>query len=436
MIQRCLLIADDMTGGADSGAQFAKRGLRTVMISPGDHPDLDLGRFVDRDALVINTDSRGLPSDEAFRLLRSLVKGYRRESFPVVYMKIDSTLRGNIGAEVDAILEEIDADLGFFAPSFPEQGRTLVDGIMMVRGTPLAMTEVSKDAVFPVTESHVVKLLESQSLQKIGRIDLPDVAGGGERLGKTVEDENRKGNRILVFDAVERRDLAHIAEIGFARAQKPLFIGSAGLAQEVAKRLAPWVPERAMPPLVEKSARKVMIISGSASKVANGQVSRIADWPGLVSFELGKSLILSPSSTKPEAVSELSARAGQAFARGHVLLRSCQERLSGEATAPPLRLEIPRLLGKIALEALRESNVSRNQLTLILVGGDTTRGVLNALGAKGLNIVDEIMDGVILSRLIDGDWDGLQVATKAGAFGSEDILKHVLSFLEEGIPDT
>jgi uncharacterized protein YgbK (DUF1537 family) len=32
MRQRCLLISDDLTGGADTGAQFAKNGLSTLLI--------------------------------------------------------------------------------------------------------------------------------------------------------------------------------------------------------------------------------------------------------------------------------------------------------------------------------------------------------------------------------------------------------------------
>ena len=194
MVQRCLLIADDLTGGADAGAQFAKRGLNTLLISIKGNPTIDFSQYNGGDVLVVNTDSRGLSSEKAFSLTSSLLKGYDRELFPIVYKKIDSTLRGNIGYEIDAILKETNSSLCFIAPSYPEQNRTLVGGIMMVGGKPLALTEVAHDAASPVRESYIRKLLEQQSLNKIGRIDLTLVASNRERLQKAVDEERIKGN--------------------------------------------------------------------------------------------------------------------------------------------------------------------------------------------------------------------------------------------------
>jgi len=132
MVQRCLLIADDLTGGADAGAQFAKRGFSTLLISIKDSPRIDFSKYNDRDVLVVNTDSRGLTPEKAFSLVSNLLKGYDKEIFPIVYKKIDSTLRGNIGYEIDAILKETSGSLCFMAPSYPEQNRTLVGGILIV----------------------------------------------------------------------------------------------------------------------------------------------------------------------------------------------------------------------------------------------------------------------------------------------------------------
>ncbi|MFU1933611.1 nucleotide-binding domain containing protein, partial [Bordetella avium] len=55
-------------------------------------------------------------------------------------------------------------------------------------------------------------------------------------------------------------------------------------------------------------------------------------------------------------------------------------------------------------------------------GGDGARQVLAALGANGIALVDEVMGGVPLGTLIGGAAAGLPVVTKAGGFGSEDVL--------------
>jgi uncharacterized protein YgbK (DUF1537 family) len=92
--QRCLLIADDLTGGADSGAQFAKRGLSTLLISVKERAQIDFSKYGSLDVLVINTDSRRLTPDKASNLVSSLCRVYDINLFPVIYKKIDSNSQG------------------------------------------------------------------------------------------------------------------------------------------------------------------------------------------------------------------------------------------------------------------------------------------------------------------------------------------------------
>ncbi|PIV06096.1 MAG: hypothetical protein COS57_05180, partial [Syntrophobacterales bacterium CG03_land_8_20_14_0_80_58_14] len=138
--QRCLLIADDLTGGADAGVQFAKRGMKTILIPFRGEGSVPLCARPAQDVLVINTITRGLSPAAAFDILSGLLKRFDPKQFPILYKKIDSTLRGNIGSEIDAILQETTLPLCFLAPSYPEQGRVLVGGIMMVGEKPLALT--------------------------------------------------------------------------------------------------------------------------------------------------------------------------------------------------------------------------------------------------------------------------------------------------------
>src|SRR4030042_2078172 len=155
MAQRCFLIADDLTGGADAGAQFAKRALNTLLVLYNENERINFSKYTCQDVLVVNTDSRGLSPEKASSLLSNLFRNYKKEIFPIIYKKIDSTLRGNIGYEIDAILKEMNGSLCFMAPSYPEQNRRLVGGIMMVGEKPLAFSEAVQHTTSPVQESHV-----------------------------------------------------------------------------------------------------------------------------------------------------------------------------------------------------------------------------------------------------------------------------------------
>jgi uncharacterized protein YgbK (DUF1537 family) len=424
-----LLIADDLTGGADAGAQFTKRGLRTLLISVRDNPRIDFSEYINREVLVVNTDSRGLSPEKAFSLVSSLIKGYNKELFPVVYKKIDSTLRGNIGYEIDAILKETNGSLCFMAPSYPEQNRTLVGGIMMVGGKPLEFTEVARDSASPVQESHVYKLLEKQSSNKIGRIDLTIVASGRERLQKAVEEERRKRNKIIIFDAVSRRDLTNIADVAFCMNRTPLFVGSAGLAEEVAKRLT---PSGANASLRIKPFKNILIVSGTASSITHQQLKQV-EKRGIPSFQLTPSLILGDDAKAEKERKELFRKIANSLSQRINILKAPSEILHSEdSTEPPIHLKITKTLASVALLALEASKIKPADLALILTGGETAQHIINGLETEGIEIEGELLEGIVRGHLIGGDWDGLTVVTKAGAFGKEDALKKIIEIIETG----
>ena len=432
MNQRCLVIADDLTGGADTGVQFAERDLNTLLISFEKQIKIDFSLYLERDVLVVSTNSRGLTPEDASQRVSMLLKEYDRALFPILYKKIDSTLRGNIGYEVDATLRSANLSLGFMAPSFPEQERTLLGGLLMVRGTPLSLTEASRDAVSPVKESYVKTLLENQSRCRIGNIDLIQVASGGEVLKKAIDEACQQGIQILIFDAVERRDLAHIAEAAFQSDKTPLFIGSAGLAEEVAKKIAPRELKK-RPFSLHRNAKPfkhILIVSGSASKVSHEQLIRAEQTRGIRSFQLDHVFMTGDEAHRETLEDHLSDRIGHEIIRGHAILKTSSERiLPKNPQDPPIHLEIPKSLGRITQSVLQRSHLSVQDLILVLLGGDTALSVLDHLGAEGIEIEGEVMKGIVMGRLTGGRWHGLSMITKAGAFGKEDALERIIETL-------
>jgi uncharacterized protein YgbK (DUF1537 family) len=425
--QPCLLIADDLTGGADAGVQFAKRGLKTLLVPFRGEGNPLAGRPA-QDVLAINTISRGLPPAEAFDILSGLLKGFDPKRFPIIFKKIDSTLRGNIGSEIAAILQQTNLPICFLAPSYPEQDRVLIGGIMLVGGKPLALTEAARDAASPVQESHVCKLLANQTSLSIGTIDLTHVASGKEALRRIVEREQRAGRRIIIFDAVSRQDLAAIAEVALSMDRVPLLAGSAGLAGEVARILAPAQIDAE--PMRQRTFRHLLIIGGSASAVTHAQLQRLRD-DGLPSFELPKSLVSGDGGTEIAGRLQLSRLLGSALAGGSAVFRAFSERWTGNgdgiASIPQRIIEV---LAGVALEALRAARVDARDLVLILTGGDTALGVLRLLDYEGIVLEGELLEGIVQGSLRGGPWDGLTIVTKAGAFGREDALVRIMERLE------
>jgi uncharacterized protein YgbK (DUF1537 family) len=433
MSQRCLLIADDLTGGADAGAQFAKRGLRTLLVSLLGDAKIDFSKHTHRDVLVINTDSRGLSPEKAFLKVSNLLKRFDQKLFPIIYKKIDSTLRGNVGYEIDAILKETKKSLCFMAPSYPEQNRTLVGGILIVGEKPLALTEVARNTASPIQESHVYKILQNQSHNKVGWIDLTHVASSHERLRNMVDEEQKKGNQIIIFDAVSRGDLTNIVEAAFYVDRIPLFVGSAGLAEEVAKKLT---PSKANPSQKIRSFNHILIVSGTASSVTHQQLGQVERRP-VPSFRLNRSLITGEDRKTQEENKELTKKIANALSQGITILKAPSEMLSSkDSTESPIHLKITKSLASVALLALEASKIKPADLVLILTGGETAQHVTNGLKTEGIEIEGELLEGIVRGHLIGGNWDGLTVVTKAGAFGKEDALEKIVRMIETGSPST
>ncbi|MCE5262363.1 MAG: hypothetical protein LLG97_02380 [Deltaproteobacteria bacterium] len=424
MEKRYGIIADDLTGGADAGVHFANRGARTLLVSfNGSGPS----PFADEreESLIVNTISRGLPRAEAFGIVSSLLRGLDPGRLPILYKKVDSTLRGNIGPEVEAIMRETNLPCCFLAPSYPEQGRTLNGGVLMVGGKPLALTETARDAASPVRESDIRRLLAGQTELPIGIIGLADVASGNETLRRAVEKELRAGRRILAFDAVSRRDLATIAEVALSRETIPLLAGSAGLAEEVARILIPG--SILAGPVRRRPFRHVLTVAGSASAVTHAQLQRLRE-RGLPSFGLPRDFVV--GTAKKADRQAFVSRVGRALAAGSAILHTPPDRWTGNAA--PLPAQITGAIAGTASEVLREAGIDAGDLALVLTGGDTALGVLERLHAPGVELAGEMVAGIVRGNLRGGPWSGLTVVTKAGAFGKEDALARIQEMLETG----
>ena len=107
MIQ-LFILADDFTGGLDTGVQFAEKGIRTRVVT---NPDVDLEQAAQGcQVLVMVAETRHLFARDAFEIVYRIVKKCAGLGVPYLYKKTDSALRGNIGAELSAALKASGSD--------------------------------------------------------------------------------------------------------------------------------------------------------------------------------------------------------------------------------------------------------------------------------------------------------------------------------------
>ncbi|MDA8353097.1 MAG: four-carbon acid sugar kinase family protein [Firmicutes bacterium] len=392
------VIADDLTGAGDTGVQFVAKGLEVSVLFC---PEAPLGAT---DGIVLDTDSRTLAPTAAAKAVSQAVRWLKEQGTKLYYKKIDSTLRGNVGSEVQAALDESGLPFAVIAPAYPKMGRATEGGIHYVKGVPVHETEVARDPRTPVTESDLSRLLTAQTGEKTMLFP----RGSGEDWAERLANCRKKGIRLLIFDAATDEDLVRIVQQ--LRQHAVLWVGSAGLAEH----LLPALGEEKREELPETRG-PVLTVSGSMSQVTQRQVKRMLQEPGTEILELDPTRLLFAD---PPSLEDAMERAGRVLKQGRDLVIYVG---SGDTTgAKPAgwnRAEagerIVGELGKLAGEVIRQNQVER----LILTGGDTAKSVCRHIGAQGLTLKGEVEPGLPIGTLLGGP-SGLAV-TKAGAFGSD-----------------
>lgn len=417
---KLIVIADDFTGANDTGVQLAKKGARTeVMLSPAQKPSRRA------DVLVVNTESRALPAEQAAGSVgAALAPWCDRPTPPLVYKKIDSTFRGNVGAEVVAAMKASGRRMAVIAAAIPSAGRTTQKGLCLVNGTPLLDTEFASDPKTPITSSRIAELIALQSDIPVHEVHLDDLRRG--RLSAELRAWSAEGECMVVVDAVEDRDLMLIAQALGEQKQFPLMVGAAGLANALPVSLYRQ----------EQQALPVLVVAGSMSEATRRQVERALCEGRAEVVDIDASRLISPSFAQ-EIASVAEQACAQLGRQHHTILRtsrSAQDRqLIDELcqTAGMSRQQLGEILsqriGEITLKILAQARVGG----LFLTGGDIATAVASALGAEGYRIQSEVAPCIPCGTFINSELDDLPVITKAGGFGSDSTLCDALYYIEE-----
>jgi uncharacterized protein YgbK (DUF1537 family) len=351
------IVADDLTGACDTGALFAARGPVPVTV----WPDPALRAPVS----VVDTESRMLEAADAARRVVDVARAAARTRF---FKKIDSTLRGPIGAEVDALLRETACTGALVCPALPSQQRVVVERVLTVGAVPVAETPIADDPAFPraTGSSNVVDLLRPQLDRPLAWVPLGRVRARGAPLTARL---GRLAGMVIVADAETDDDLDALAEAVLELDSPPLLVGAAGLAQALARRLGLAAP-RVDPP----AGDRWLIVAGSRHPATRRQIE--------AAREAGLTVLATPE-----------APAGDPARAAAELAAAARARLDAE------RFDV-----------------------VLVAGGATLVALYRALGAERVDLEGAPRPGLALGRLRAPGRDPLCVITKAGGFGEPDLF--------------
>jgi uncharacterized protein YgbK (DUF1537 family) len=356
-------LADDLSGALDAAGAFHRAG-RTVRIVLS----IDAwtrGLAAEGEVVGITTETRNAPPARAAAVVTQAIAHGRAQGGRLVYKKIDSTLRGPVAAELAAVTAAMPRERILFCPANPAAGRTVRDGVLLVRGKPVAETEFARDPLMPVTTSTIRTLL-------------------GEAAAE----------RVIIAEAETEADLAAAVARMNTGGEPWMGVGSGALARPVAMQArGAETPERKTPAIPEGTQ---LMVCGSSHPANREQAGRLWLERGIPIHELA----LGPVDRGWEAALARLRTAGGAT-------MMMEERRGDSA-------EVVRMMAEKASRLVAEAGVRK----LFVTGGETAFAICERLGISGLSFVAEIEPGLSLSRG-EAASGPMALAMKPGGFGDD-----------------
>lgn len=394
------ILADDLSGGLEAGAAFRARGWQVGL----DLEETGRGGNAGEGRLrIITTESRNLSPAEAAAAVRRAVAPRRERGARLLLKKIDSTLRGPVGAELAALGADLAPPLVLVCPANPAAGRTVRDGVLLVEGVPLADSAFRDDPLWPATESRVAAHLAASGVPVAAVLPLDRLrAGDGPALLRQVLAAGC--SPVVLSDAETEADLDRLVGAVQAVAPGALWVGSGALAAALARALP--LEARAAPSDVPTGFRSLLVLCGTRHPASLRQLDHLARQHGVA--------ITTFSADTGDAASVASAVAADFKAHPVAAVRLTVRDSDHPAAARILLSGLARLVRQ--LRAVVEPEA------VFLTGGETAWSVCRALDGVALEVLAEREPGVVVSRLDRRDLPPVLVVTKPGGFGTEGVI--------------
>lgn len=319
------ILADDLTSAADGAAPFVVRGWQ-AMIGRNRLP------LAESAVVAVDSGSRSVSAPEAAARVAGLTAFLAPRA--ILYKTVDSTLRGNVSAELEASFRASGRKVLVFAPAFPAAGRTTVGGVQLVDGVPVSETVYGRDPVHPARHSRLSDLV-------------PPSIGS-----------------VVILDAATQEELDSQIE-ALPEPESILWVGSPGMAAALAKRFAP-----AGKPceLAAEASGDVLVAIGSANPRSHRQADRIAQESGVTLLRAPLARHDDPAAVLRQIAQHAAERLrgggfGAVIATGGDTMEAILDRLDIQAFEILWEIEPGFPLGRAALDD------GRNLLIAMKAGG-------------------------------------------------------------------
>ncbi|MGF0032722.1 four-carbon acid sugar kinase family protein [Bariatricus sp. SGI.154] len=428
---QCVVIADDLTGANATGVLLKKMNYKAYTVMNTER--IELSTLSDCDCVLYPTDSRGVDAEIAYNRVHNVCSLLKGDEVKVYAKRIDSTLRGNLGSETDAMLDCLGEDyVAIVAPCFPSSGRIVIGGYMLVDGIPLHKTNIAIDPKTPVKVSEAAVLFREQSKYQVSSILMKDLMHGKHYLADLMNKCVAEGSRILVIDCVTQEDLDLIADAAIRSKLKVVTVDPGVFTATLSRKL--------IVPSEKKEKNKILAVVGSVNPNTTVQME-----------ELWLSQRTHNVFVNTKELLEGDERREQEIARvTRLILEECDRNVvstvTGDGIYPENRIDfkpymkqyecsLDKVTGMInSAFAEITYRIFKSEPTfkgLYTSGGDVTVAVCEKFQTAGLSLMDEVLPLAAYGQFLKGEFEGVHIITKGGSQGGRDAINRCITYLKE-----
>ena len=425
-MQKYIVIADDLTGSNATCSLFKKIGLRAASILK-----LQGDTNYDVDVISYSTASRGLDKEEAYKKVSEAIKILKNKDVLVYNKRIDSTLRGNIGTEINAMLDNLeDNRIAVVVPAYPDSGRIVVNKTMLVNGVLLENSDAGKDPKTPIKTSCVESLVQKDIKYSSTYFTLSDISQPIEEIAKKIQEAIKK-SRVLIFDAVNNEDIIKISKVIIQSDINIITVDPGPFTLYYSKELQKK----------NHLEKKILMVIGSVTTTTKKQIEYILQEEDIFLVKMRVEDFFEEESCSKEIERVIS-----------FIKKGIESYDLFLVTTSPIgdekKADLQKLAENLNTTVEEISKIIANTLTETVVkilketekfegvyssGGDITIALLEKLKAIGVEIREEVIPLAAYGRIIGGDFPNLKLVSKGGRVGDEKTIKLCLHKIKNDI---
>ncbi|APC84319.1 four-carbon acid sugar kinase family protein [Clostridium botulinum] len=438
-----VIIADDLTGANATGVLIKKLGLKPVTLMNSLRKD-DLEKSYD--TVLYSTDSRGVEKEDAYERVYQATEFFFSQNVKVYGKRIDSTLRGNIGSEIDGMLDALPkGTIAAVVPSFPEANRQAVGGYLLVNGKALEDSDAAKDGKKPINSSIIEKLVKEQSKYEAASIYIEDIKKGCENLQNKILKFYNEGKKLIIFDALDNNDLEIISKALINTNIKFISVDPGPFTAEVIKQHIVLDKKNKKKQEIKKDREinnKVLMAIGSITDTTREQLERISKDRDIFKVDINSRAILGDINTKHKEIDRVINKVIEnkdLYDVFCIVLDSLYEEvrinLDEEAkkqntTKEFLSQIMNTSVAEISYRIMKEIKSIKG---IFSSGGDISVSICRKFNSAGLELLDEVMPLAAYGKFIEGEFPDMKIVSKGGMVGKEDGMELCVDYLFKNI---